>query len=92
MTNNTDSLYPTLTQFPYPKAGEQNSAVKVGVVTLATQQTQWAELPGDNRDRYVPRISRAGTSEALLIQDVNRPQKPKQLLRQGHFLPSPMRR
>lgn len=74
MINNTDSLYPTLTQFPYPKAGEQNSAVKVGVVTLATQQTQWAELPGDNRDRYVPRISWAGTSEALLIQDVNRPQ------------------
>lgn len=74
MINNTDTLYPTLTQFPYPKAGEQNSAVKVGVVELASKQTHWAALPGDNRDRYIPRISWAGTSEAVLIQDVNRPQ------------------
>lgn len=74
MINNTDSLYPTLTQFPYPKAGEQNSAVKVGVVALATQQTTWAPLEGDNRDRYVPRISWAGNSKDVLIQDVNRPQ------------------
>ncbi len=79
MINNTDSLYPTLTQFPYPKAGEQNSAVKVGVVELTTQQTHWAALPGDNRDRYVPRISWAGTSDALLIQDVNRPQNTNKL-------------
>ncbi|HCA77510.1 MAG TPA: S9 family peptidase [Alteromonas sp.] len=74
MINNTDSLYPTLTRFPYPKAGEQNSAVKVGVVSLADQQTHWAPLTGDNRDRYVPRISWAGTGEEVLIQDVNRPQ------------------
>lgn len=74
MINNTDALYPTLTRFPYPKAGEQNSAVKVGVVSLASKQTQWAPLPGDNRDRYVPRISWAGTSSEVLIQDVNRPQ------------------
>ncbi|MDC8832591.1 S9 family peptidase [Alteromonas gilva] len=74
MINNTDSLYPTLTKFPYPKAGEQNSAVRVGVVALSDQQTRWANLPGDNRDRYIPRISWAGTSDAVLIQDVNRPQ------------------
>lgn len=74
MINNTDALYPTLTSFSYPKAGETNSSVRVGVVELASQQTHWAELPGDNRDRYVPRISWAGTSEKLMIQDVNRPQ------------------
>ncbi|NVK58419.1 MAG: S9 family peptidase, partial [Alteromonadaceae bacterium] len=74
MINNTDSLYPTLTKFPYPKAGEQNSAVRVGVVALSDRQTRWADLTGDNRDRYIPRISWAGTSDAVLIQDVNRPQ------------------
>ncbi|QJR81097.1 S9 family peptidase [Alteromonas pelagimontana] len=79
MINNTDSLYPTLTRFPYPKAGEQNSAVRVGVVEVANQQTHWANLSGDNRDRYIPRISWAGTSEALLIQDVNRPQNTNKL-------------
>ena len=74
MINNTDELYPTLTTFPYPKAGEQNSAVKVGVVSLSDKKTRWADLGGDNRDRYIPRISWAGDGEHLLIQDVNRPQ------------------
>ncbi|MBO1271724.1 S9 family peptidase [Shewanella sp. 4t3-1-2LB] len=74
MINNTAGLYPTITQFPYPKAGEQNSAVRIGVVNIKDKKTRWAPLLGDNRDRYVPRISWAGTSEAVLIQDVNRPQ------------------
>jgi len=74
MINNTDATYPTTVQFPYPKAGEQNSAVRIGVVGIKDQKTHWAPLPGDNRDRYVPRISWAGTGDAVLIQDVNRPQ------------------
>lgn len=74
MINNTDDLYPTLKKFPYPKAGEMNSAVKVGVVSLNDKKTRWAELGGDNRDRYIPRISWAGTGESLMIQDLNRPQ------------------
>ena len=79
MINNTDELYPTLTKFPYPKAGEQNSAVKVGVVSLSDKKTRWAELKGDNRDRYIPRISWAGNGDSLLIQDVNRPQNTNKL-------------
>ena len=74
MINNTDELYPTLKEFPYPKAGETNSAVRVGVVSLSDKQTRWAELEGDNRDRYIPRISWAGTGNELMIQDLNRPQ------------------
>ncbi|MBF7073208.1 S9 family peptidase [Glaciecola sp. MH2013] len=74
MINNTDSLYPTLTKFPYPKAGEMNSAVRVGVVHLDNQNTQWLALEGDNRDRYIPRINWANGNE-LLVQDVNRPQQ-----------------
>ncbi|MFC4701120.1 S9 family peptidase [Glaciecola siphonariae] len=78
MINNTDELYPTLTTFPYPKAGETNSAVRVGVVNLSTQETQWLGLEGDNRDRYIPRINWANGSE-LLVQEVNRPQQRNQL-------------
>ncbi|MDQ9090129.1 S9 family peptidase [Pseudoalteromonas haloplanktis] len=74
MINNTDDLYPTLKEFPYPKAGETNSAVRVGVVSLADKKTRWAKLEGDNRDRYIPRISWAGTGDELMIQDLNRPQ------------------
>ena len=32
--NNTDSLYPKIIDFPYPKAGTKNSAVRVGVVAV----------------------------------------------------------
>ncbi len=78
MINNTDTLYPTLTKFPYPKAGEMNSAVKVGVVHLGNQETQWVDLGGDPRDRYIPRINWANGNE-LLVQDVNRPQQVNQL-------------
>jgi len=78
LINNTDTLYPTLTTFPYPKAGETNSAVRVGAVKLSTQQTQWLELEGDNRERYIPRINWANANE-LLVQDVDRPQQNNQL-------------
>ncbi len=79
MINNTDSLYPTINRFPYPKAGEQNSAVRVGVVSLTDKQTRWAPLAGNSRDRYIPRISWASDGKALLIQDVNRPQNTNKL-------------
>ena len=32
LINNTSALYPAVTSFPYPKAGETNSAARVGVV------------------------------------------------------------
>ncbi len=35
------SLYPETTQFRYPKAGEANSEIRVGVVDVATGATRW---------------------------------------------------
>ena len=32
LINNTAALYPVITAFPYPKAGETNSAARVGVI------------------------------------------------------------
>lgn len=32
LINNTDSLYPIITPIPYPKAGETNSASRIGIV------------------------------------------------------------
>ncbi|MEE4246479.1 MAG: S9 family peptidase, partial [Kangiellaceae bacterium] len=79
MINNTSGLYPKLTTFPYPKAGEQNSAVRIGVVSLKDKKTRWAALDGDNRERYIPRISWAGNGNEVLIQDLNRPQNTMQV-------------
>ena len=72
MINNTDALYPTLTVFPYPKAGEKNSTVRIGVVTVTDRQTQWADIPSDTDDFYIPRMSWAGNSDEIVVQKVNR--------------------
>jgi dipeptidyl-peptidase-4 len=72
MINNTDALYPTLTVFPYPKAGEENSTVRIGMVSVKNQQTQWANIPADTTDFYIPRMDWAGNSTEIIVQKVNR--------------------
>ncbi len=74
MINNTDGLYPKVTRFPYPKVGEENSAARVGVVSLASKQTVWAKLPGIARDMYIPRMDWANNSTHILVQHLNRKQ------------------
>jgi len=75
LVNTTDALYPTLTSLPYPKAGQTNSAVKVGVIPAAGGEPRWIELPGDPRQDYVPRMEWVpGTSE-LMLQQMDRRQQ-----------------
>ncbi|MCP4048486.1 MAG: prolyl oligopeptidase family serine peptidase, partial [Gammaproteobacteria bacterium] len=75
LINNTDGLYPVVTRFPYPKVGEENSAARVGVVSLASKQTVWAKLPGVAKDMYVPRMAWANDeSTHILVQQLNRKQ------------------
>ena len=56
MINNTDSLYPKLTSFPYPKAGTRNPAVRIGVLAVTGGSPKWVSLPGDARENYVFRM------------------------------------
>jgi dipeptidyl-peptidase-4 len=79
MINNTDSLYPSLTKFPYPKVGEDNALAKVGVIHLNTQKTIWTKLPNNNRNMYIPRMNWSGNSEEVLVQHVNRKQDTNKL-------------
>ncbi len=72
MINNTDSLYPRLIEFPYPKAGETNSAVKVGVVSADGGDTRWIGMEGDPRNNYIPRMEWADDSDEVVIQHLNR--------------------
>ena len=74
MINNTDSLYPTITTFPYPKVGEKNPAAKVGVVALNTQKTVWAKFKGDAHNMYIPRMDWADNSDEIIVQHMNRKQ------------------
>ena len=56
MINNTDSFYPKLIQFAHPKAGQTNSAGRIGVIDISTKKTSWIKTPGDPRDDYLARM------------------------------------
>jgi len=71
LINDTDSLYPIVVPIQYPKVGTTNSAVRIGVVAAGGGTPVWVDLPGDPRDRYVPRIEWAGPTE-LVVQRMNR--------------------
>lgn len=72
MINNTEELYPKIISFPYPKAGEMNSAARVGVINADGGKTQWFEVPGDARNNYLPRMEWAASSSEVVIQQLNR--------------------
>ena len=80
MINNTDALYPKVTSFKYPKAGETNSAVRVGVVRISGDYPVWMNVPGDPRNMYIPRLEWAGNSKEVVFQHLNRLQNTNNVL------------
>jgi len=68
LINNTDSLYPFIKPVEYPKAGQKPSAVKIGVVNVATGKTTWMQIPGEPDNNYVPRMTWAGNTEVMAVQ------------------------
>ena len=74
LVNNTDSLYPRITNVKYPKVGEKNAACRVGVVSATGGETDWVNSPGDPRDNYIAFLEWALNSEELVIQQLNRHQ------------------
>ena len=72
MMKNTDDVYSKPIPLQYPKAGTTNSAVRVGVVDVATADTTWMQLEDDPLQNYVPEMDWADSSEQVIIQYVNR--------------------
>jgi dipeptidyl-peptidase-4 len=80
MINNTDALYPKVMSFKYPKPGETNSAVRVGVVRISGDYPVWMNVPGDPRNMYIPRLEWAGNSKEVVFQHLNRLQNTNNVL------------
>jgi dipeptidyl-peptidase-4 len=80
MINNTDGLYPRITSFKYPKPGQPNSAVKVGVVSVSGGAPVWMKTEGDPREMYIPRLDWAGNSAEVIFQHLNRLQNTNDVL------------
>ncbi len=74
LVNTTAQLYPVLTRFPYPKAGETNPAARLGVMPAGGGEVRWIGLPGSPRDNYIARMSWTARPNELVIQYLNRRQ------------------
>jgi len=81
LINNTDSLYPKLTTFQYPKVGETNSACRVGVISSRGGQTKWLKVPSDSRNHYIPKMEWAANSKKTVVfQRLNRLQNTNEVM------------
>ncbi len=75
MINNTDSTYSFTVPVEYPKVGESPSACRVGVINLKNKKTLWMNVPGDQRQHYIPRMAWAANSTDLILQQLDRKQQ-----------------
>ncbi|MDB4879952.1 MAG: peptidase dipeptidylpeptidase domain protein [Gemmatimonadetes bacterium] len=66
-------LYPKITSLRYPKAGQPNSRVKVGVVRLAGGPVTWLTGAGPDTGQYLARMEWVGT-DSLAVQRIPRRQ------------------
>ncbi len=80
LINNTDSLYSQVTQVQYPKAGEANSAARVGIVGISGGPTRWLEIEGDPRNNYIGRMDWAAGSDEVMLQRLNRLQNTNEVM------------
>ena len=66
--------------YVYPKAGETNSACRVGVVKASGGRTRWFRPNADPRNHYIPRMEWAEDSRHVLFQQLNRLQNTNQVI------------
>lgn len=74
MIDNTDSLYSFVVPVEYPKTGQDPSAAKIGVIDVADGSTKWMDIPGDDKQHYLPRMDWAQSSSELIVAQLNRHQ------------------
>lgn len=67
------SLYPELTPVRYPKAGERNSEVRIGIVEIESGATVWVD-PGPEEDIYVADMDFAQSPYEIWLTRLNRHQ------------------
>lgn len=79
MINNTDSTYSFTIPVEYPKVGESPSACRVGVINLKNKKTLWMNVPGDQRQHYIPRMAWAANATDIILQQLDRKQQESKL-------------
>lgn len=70
---NTDGIHGRLEITPYPKPGDPNPKVKMGIADLSTGKTTWVKTD-ENTDQYIAWPSWTPDSRKLMVQVLNRDQ------------------
>lgn len=73
------SLYPGQTRFKYPKSGQENSVVKIGVYDISSGNMVWMDI-GAESNQYIPRINWTQNPDVLAIRRMNRLQNKQDLM------------
>jgi dipeptidyl-peptidase 4 len=72
IVNETGDVYPKVATLRYPKAGQPNARVKVGVIALASKAKTWLDV-GPDTGQYFARMEWVG-SDSLAVQRLPRKQ------------------
>lgn len=63
-------LYPEKYEFKYPKAGDPNSTLKIGLYNLSNNRTEYSTF----KEEYIPRIKWTNYDNRLVVYTLNRHQ------------------
>lgn len=72
LINNTDGIYSSPIPIAYPKVGEQNASVRIGIVRASGGETRWLNIPGDPRNHYLAQMEWTPDASQVLVQQFNR--------------------
>jgi dipeptidyl-peptidase-4 len=68
------TLYPQLTPVRYPKAGTDNSEVRIGIVDVGSGERRWIDLGPTDEEFYIARMDFANSSDEIWFRRLNRHQ------------------
>jgi len=74
LLDETSERYTKITSLKYPKVGEKNSIIKIGVVEISSGKITWMDIDKKEEEFYIPRIDWTTSSDILCIQRINRKQ------------------
>jgi dipeptidyl-peptidase-4 len=80
LINNTDDSYSKPIGIRYPKVGEQNSAVRIGVVLAGGGETKWLDVPGDPRNHYLAQMEWTPDGTQVALQQFHRLQNTNRVM------------
>jgi dipeptidyl-peptidase-4 len=71
-------VHPKWEKIRYPKVGDSNAKVRIGVVDVGTGRNTWLDT-GERGEFYIPRIYWTSRADTLAVVTLNRPQNTMKL-------------